>query len=77
MDTVGPAPSLDLQPLEHCRTLTHSQPQAQPQPHIFASYLEETCRLLAADGGLSDAMDVRFPHAAATDSRITAPARRG
>jgi hypothetical protein len=28
--------------------------------------LEETCRLPAADGGLSDAMDMRFPHAAAT-----------
>ncbi|HEX6673751.1 MAG TPA: helix-turn-helix domain-containing protein [Actinomycetes bacterium] len=34
----------------------------------FASYLEETCRLQAADRGLSDAMGMRFARATATEA---------
>jgi hypothetical protein len=52
-------------------TFAHSRTQTQPRPHIFAYYLEETCRLLAADRGLSDAMGMRFPHAAATEAAKT------
>jgi hypothetical protein len=41
-------PLLDLQPLEHSGTLTHSQ--TQPRPHIFASYLEKVDDLVKALG---------------------------
>jgi hypothetical protein len=41
-------PLLDLQPLEHSGTLTHSQ--TQTQPHIFASYLEKVDDLVKALG---------------------------
>jgi hypothetical protein len=34
----------------------------------FAFYLEETCRLRAADRGLNDAMGMRFPRAAAVEA---------
>jgi AcrR family transcriptional regulator len=34
----------------------------------FAFYLEETCRLQAADRGLNDAMGMRFPRAAAVEA---------
>jgi AcrR family transcriptional regulator len=34
----------------------------------FAFYLEETCRLQAADRGLNDAMGMRFPRAAAAEA---------
>jgi AcrR family transcriptional regulator len=34
----------------------------------FASYLEQTCRLQAADRGLNDVMGMRFPRATATEA---------
>src|SRR5918911_1064457 len=34
----------------------------------FAFYLEETCRLQAANRGLNDAMGMRFPHATAVEA---------
>ena len=34
----------------------------------FAFYLEQTCRLQAADRGLNDIMGMRFPHATATEA---------
>jgi hypothetical protein len=47
------------------KTLRHLRafpgPPDSPRPHSFAYYLEETCRLLAADRGLSDTMSIRFP----------------
>ena len=61
-----------LQPVKHSDAFAHSQdPRLTPRPHIFASYLEETCRLLAADRGLSDTMSTRFPRAAATEAAKT------
>jgi len=37
----------------------------------FTSYLEQTCRLQAADRGLGDAMGMRFPRATATEAAKT------
>jgi len=37
----------------------------------LASHLEETCPLLAADRGLSDAVSMRLPRAAATEAAKT------
>ena len=37
----------------------------------FAFYLEETCRLQAADRGLNDAMGMRFPHATKLETART------
>jgi AcrR family transcriptional regulator len=37
----------------------------------FASYLEQTCRLQAANRGLNDAMGMRFPRATATEAAKT------
>ena len=37
----------------------------------FAYYLEETCRLQAADRGLNDVMGMRFPRATATEAAKT------
>src|SRR6266540_3225598 len=34
----------------------------------FTSYLEQTCRLQAADRGLNDAMGMRFPRAATVEA---------
>ena len=37
----------------------------------FASYLEQSCRLQAADRGLNDVMGMRFPRATATEAAKT------
>jgi AcrR family transcriptional regulator len=37
----------------------------------FASYLEQSCRLQAADRGLNDVMSMRFPRATATEAAKT------
>jgi hypothetical protein len=62
-DTTTPSPNLGsaMQPVKQSDTFAHSQDPDQPRPHIFAPYLDETCRLLAADRGLSDAMACASP----------------
>ena len=62
---VGTALATTLRHLRAFRT------QTQPRPHIFAYYLEETCRLLAAGRGLSHTMSMRFPRAAANEAATT------
>jgi hypothetical protein len=62
-DTTTPSPNPRIcttagKTLPHLRAF---RTQTQPRPHTFANDLEETCPLLAADRGLSDAMGMRAP----------------
>jgi hypothetical protein len=60
-----------LRSLQRSDTFAHSGTPDSARPQIFAHYLEETCRLLAADRGLSDAIGMGLPRAAATEAAKT------
>jgi hypothetical protein len=53
----------------HAHIAAAEQALANPDPwEGFAFYLEETCRLQAADRGLNEAMGMRFPRATAVEA---------